>query len=185
MITVHQETFVGMHGDEIALLRDYLSGFHGVGVEIGCLDGFSTAHLLECGQLHLTSIDPFIPDSMSPSLVGNRERFLANIAPWKNRHTLIEDYSWNVAPKWNTPLDFLFIDGDHHYEAVLRDYNDWTPHLKLHGLLAVHDSRMHRPGGPNFHEGPSRLVDELVYRDDAHRWQIEGEAFSLTLARKI
>ena len=176
-------TFAGLAGEEIALFQKVLDQLQGDGVEIGCLDGFSTAHILACSKLRLTSIDPFIPDSMASHLVGSRARFDDNIAPWKDRSTLIEDYSWNVAGRWRTALEFLFIDGDHLYPSVLRDLEEWTPHLKTGGILAMHDSRMPRPGGAPFHPGPSQVAAERVYgRPD--RWEIIGEAFSLTVARK-
>lgn len=176
-------TFGGLAGEEIALFRSVLTGKTGIGVEIGCLDGYSTAHLLECSGLHLTSIDPFIPDSCAAHLIGKKERFHFNVAPWKERSHLIEDYSWNARPAWDKPLDFLFIDGDHAYDAVLRDYTMWTPLLKVGGVLAMHDSRMSRPGGAAFHVGPSRVADEKVYNQPG--WLVIGEAFSLTVARHL
>jgi predicted O-methyltransferase YrrM len=176
-------TFAGLAGEEIALFQRLLADLAGEGVEIGCLDGYSTAHILECSKLRLTSIDPFIPDSMAPHLIGSRARFSDNVAPWKERSTLVEDYSWNVAGRWDQPLEFLFIDGDHAYPSVLRDLGEWSPHLRPGGILAMHDSRMPRPGGAPFHPGPSQVASELVYgRPD--RWEIVGEAFSLTVARK-
>jgi len=176
-------TFGGLAGQEIELFRKFLTGAEGVGVEIGCLDGFSTAHLLECSKLQLTSIDPFIPDSMAAHLIGNEDRFHANVAPWKDRITLIKGYSWDAVVNWSQMLDFLFIDGDHQYASVLRDFEQWTPLLKQGGILAMHDSRMGRPDGAPFHLGPSQVAREYVY-GKPDRWEIIGEAFSLTLARK-
>ena len=40
-------TFAGLAGEEIALFQKVLDQLQGDGVEIGCLDGFSTAHILE------------------------------------------------------------------------------------------------------------------------------------------
>src|SRR6185295_2987765 len=112
------------------LFQRLLSGVPGEAVEIGSLDGYSAAHILECSALHLTAIDPFIPDSISKNLIGSQERFWKNVDEWKGRVTLIADYSWNVSPKWATPLDFLFIDGDHAHENVRRDFDEWTPFVK-------------------------------------------------------
>ncbi len=57
-------TFAGLAGEEVELFRKVLAGVGGIGVEIGCLDGYSSAVILDASELHLTSIDPFIPDSM-------------------------------------------------------------------------------------------------------------------------
>ena len=40
---------------------------------------------------------------------------------------------------WTTPLALLFIDGGHGSEPAHRDYELWTPHVALGGLLAIHD----------------------------------------------
>jgi len=36
-------------------------------------------------------------------------------------------------------LDFLFIDGDHTYEGVKRDFNMYSPLVKEGGIIAFHD----------------------------------------------
>jgi predicted O-methyltransferase YrrM len=37
------------------------------------------------------------------------------------------------------PLDFLFIDGDHTYEGVKRDFEMYSPLVRPNGLIALHD----------------------------------------------
>lgn len=191
-------TFAGLHPSEEALFRQVLKGVFGQGVEIGCLDGYSTAVILEASNLHLTSIDPFIPDSMEPSLIGSEARLLENarqfdklIAPGVRgtNFRLVKDYSWDYFVsedrKRQIPagINFLFIDGDHNYPAVLQDFKDWTPLLKTGGILALHDARMGRPGGANYHPGPSRVAHERIF-GDPERWEVIGEAHSLVIARK-
>jgi hypothetical protein len=176
-------TFTGLAGPECELFQRVLKDCAGVGVEIGCLDGFSSAIILESSKLALYSIDPFIPDSMAPNLIGSRARFMENVQPFGDRAKLSADYSYNVVKGWRTPLDFLFIDGDHNYQAVLQDFNQWTPHLKVGGMLAIHDSRMYRPQGANFHPGPSQVALQEIYQKP-ERWTVIGEAFSLTVAVK-
>lgn len=182
-MTLAEGTWAGLAGEEVDVFRRVLAGITGEGVEIGCMDGYSTAHILEASQLRLTSIDPFIGDSMAPHLIGQEKRFWQNLAPWKDRIALCVDYSWNVVVHWDRMLDFLFIDGDHAYMSVMRDFEQWTRLLKFGGVLAMHDSRMFRPGGANFHLGPSTVARDLVYNKQ-DQWEIIGEAFSLTVARK-
>ncbi|QGG97152.1 class I SAM-dependent methyltransferase [Actinomarinicola tropica] len=40
---------------------------------------------------------------------------------------------------WTTPLGFLFIDGGHGPEPAHRDYETWVPHVRVGGVLAIHD----------------------------------------------
>jgi predicted O-methyltransferase YrrM len=181
-------TWAGLAAAEIELFRTLLCGLPGHGVEIGCCDGFSTAHILESSRLNLTVIDPFVPDSMAPSLIGDETRFRANVEPWKDRVALIKNYSHVVSETFSDALiDFLFIDGDHAYEAVRRDFDQWTPRLRPGGLLAIHDSRMsriHDPARATFHPGPSAVACESIYQRPT-AWEVVGEAFSLTVARKL
>jgi predicted O-methyltransferase YrrM len=44
-----------------------------------------------------------------------------------------------VASYWRTPLGLVFIDGGHGRVPAHADYDAWSPHVLLGGLLAVHD----------------------------------------------
>jgi hypothetical protein len=110
-------------------------------------------------------------------------RFEENVKPFGVRSKLSQDYSYNVAKVWSRPLDFLFIDGDHNFDAVMQDFDQWTPHLKTGGLLAVHDCRMFRAGGANFHPGPSRMAMTRIF-DRPQKWKVIGEAISLVIAER-
>lgn len=60
-----------------------------------------------------------------------------------------------VAPGWNKKISLLFIDGDHSYEGVKRDFNCWSPHLAPNALVAFDDST-------NPAMGPGQLIGELT-----------------------
>jgi predicted O-methyltransferase YrrM len=42
-------------------------------------------------------------------------------------------------------LDFLFIDGDHTYEGVKKDFEMYSPLVRKGGLIAFHDICKHPP----------------------------------------
>jgi len=44
-----------------------------------------------------------------------------------------------VARHWSTPLSFVFIDGGHGEEPARLDYEGWSGHVALGGVLAIHD----------------------------------------------
>lgn len=44
-----------------------------------------------------------------------------------------------VGAWWATPLEVLFLDGNHTEEAALHDYSAFAQHVVLGGLLLVHD----------------------------------------------
>jgi len=57
-------------------------------------------------------------------------------------------------------LDFVFIDGDHCYGAVLSDIADWTNKVRLGGLVCGHDY----PAKYFGERGVKRAVDEYTTR---------------------
>ena len=134
-----------------------------LGIEIGVFCGETSAFFLSIApEVHVIGIDPIIPDSMGGcDCIGNKEQIFAEVETQKDRFELIEDYSYNVHDRFEDgTVDFIFIDGDHNYEAVKRDFELYYPKVREDGLIFFHDSRMNR-GGTAHWPGPSKFVDEL------------------------
>jgi len=55
-------------------------------------------------------------------------------------------------------LDFLFIDGDHTYEGVRRDFEMYSPLVRRGGVVAFHDVV---PGSPEYVGGVPRFWNEI------------------------
>jgi MMP 1-O-methyltransferase len=47
--------------------------------------------------------------------------------------------SATVARHWQTQLAFCFVDGGHGSEPAHADFTQWSPHVQVGGLLAIHD----------------------------------------------
>jgi len=45
----------------------------------------------------------------------------------------------------NQPIDFAFIDGDHTYEGVKQDFEEYGPLVRPGGLIAFHDTQPRPP----------------------------------------
>jgi len=152
---------------------------HGI-VELGVLNGDTTKIFCETNlNIKIFGIDPIIPDSMNASLIGNKEKILKLCEKYKN-FTFINDYSFNVVKNFNEKFDYLFIDADHEYEAVKKDYLDWFPKLENGGYIGFHDSSANR-GGPYWWGGPSKLTDELILEN---KLEYVKTIFTLTVFRK-
>lgn len=115
------------------------------GVEIGCHIGDTTLHFLNnLPNLHLTGIDPYIgywdwdkrfyhQDKQYPVL-------LERMKPYEGRFNLLKDFSDNVVDEFkDESLDFIFIDGMHTYEQVLKDCKNYYPKIKSGGVFSGHD----------------------------------------------
>jgi hypothetical protein len=154
------------------------------GIEIGVLNGHTSAFLLSLSEkIKLIGIDPIIPDSMEKSLVGSVEQIELNTKMFGERFSFMQYYS-SYAVKVFHPnsVHFIFIDGSHHYEDVMQDYDLYFDKIVTGGLIFFHDSRMNR-GGANFHVGSSKFVDEVIAND--RRVKLIGEAYSLTCFVKL
>jgi predicted O-methyltransferase YrrM len=78
-------------------------------------------------------------------------------------------------------IDFLLIDGDHDYEPVRRDWEDWSPRVAAGGAVAFHDALV---GAPWMDEsfGSARFVRELLESENG--WQLVDSADSLAVFKR-
>jgi len=168
-------------------------------LEIGSFLGCSTVllagarKLRSSGRVHC--IDPFdasgdafsvpiyseIAASQSLSL---RSRFdenirLASLADWVEVHQCRDS---DIARGWSIPVDLLFLDGDQSDQGAQETYERWSPHLKIGGLIAVHNSGP-REYAPN-HGGSRRLVEKFIQPPEySDIWRVENLTFARKAAR--
>jgi len=87
---------------------------------------------------------------------------------------LVSLSSEQVVPGWRLPVGLLWIDGDHRYEGVRRDFESWRPHL-LRGATVVFDDA----SDPSI--GPYRVISELLSTEDYEKVKESGK---ITVLRK-
>jgi hypothetical protein len=68
---------------------------------------------------------------------------------------LVSLSSEQVVQGWRLPVALLWIDGDHRYEGVRRDFDSWRPYL-IKGAAVVLDDTADASLGPH------RLIAELL-----------------------
>lgn len=68
---------------------------------------------------------------------------------------LVNLSSETVTPGWALPVGLLWIDGDHTYEGVRRDFECWAPHVLPGGIVAFDDAT-----DPDL--GPCQMLTELI-----------------------
>src|SRR6476619_111523 len=136
----------------------------GVIVAVGAFRGKSTAALSigarEGHQAPIYAIDPH--ERFSGEFGGefgppDRREFYTNMLAtggWENVR-LVNLSSELVTPGWDKPVGLLWIDGDHSYEGVLRDFRCWEPHL-LPGAPVILDD--------TDRGGPQQFCQEMVER---------------------
>jgi predicted O-methyltransferase YrrM len=142
-----------------------------VAVEIGSARGKSACFvgraLKENGSGRLFAIDPHTrTDWNDQNSVDTLEIMRANIRTLKleRQVEIIRDTSVNAAARWMLPIDMIFIDGDHSYEGVKRDWELFCPFVKQFGVVVFHDTMWERqPDSPYSRAdmGVPAFVEEL------------------------
>lgn len=120
-----------------------------IGVEIGTNKGKSAKAILECANVKkVYLVDPYkvfpkhIYNGDSRQRVFDRRlrRAKKKLSIYdKDRYKFIRRTSISAAEKVNTPLDFVYIDGNHSYEFVKQDIETWFPKIKPGGLCLGDD----------------------------------------------
>lgn len=125
------------------------------GAEIGVWKGaYSAAFCQANPQMHILCVDPWVSypawkDTKNKLDSAEAERFMAEaygiaserLAPLNC--TIARMFSVDAAAKvFDRSLDFVYIDANHGYDAVLEDLETWAPKVKPSGLVAGHDYRV-------------------------------------------
>jgi predicted O-methyltransferase YrrM len=83
-------------------------------------------------------------------------------------------------------IDMLFIDANHSRESVLRDFTNYFPFIRPHGLILIHDTH---PGDahlvePGWCGDAYRAVEELQLHAGDYEMMTIPQSPGLTLCRK-
>jgi len=131
-------------------------------VEIGVFEGASSYLLRRSldADANLFCIDPFPPGRLGFSM-----------QLWIARHemgrcgsgelSLIRECSYQVVRRWERPIDLLFYDAEIQYEAVRRDFGDWSRFLAEGGRFLLHTSHSTEVKPVPAEAGTVRFVADL------------------------
>jgi predicted O-methyltransferase YrrM len=118
-----------------------------VAVEIGSARGKSACFvgraLKENGKGRLFAIDPHTrTDWNDEDSVDTLDEMRKNVRALglQKQVEILRDTSERAAARWMLPIDMLFIDGDHSYEGVKRDWTLFSPHVVPFGVVVFHDT---------------------------------------------
>jgi predicted O-methyltransferase YrrM len=108
--------------------------------EIGCYEGRTSVALAGGTAGNVYSIDPFFRGRLGICYTEWVAKLLRRRKGAQNL-LYIRGFSQEVARRFELPIDFLFLDADHSYEAVKIDWKEWFPKVKRGGYIALHDSK--------------------------------------------
>lgn len=119
---------------------------YGVAVEVGTdRGGYAKDICTRKPNVDFYTIDPWLPynegdevkDVAKMEEIQKEARETLSVYP---NCTIIHDTSMNAVKLFDdNSIDFVFIDGNHEYEAVYEDVVEWTRKVKPGGIVAGHD----------------------------------------------
>ena len=103
----------------------------------------------------------------------NFNQFVANVSAWGLGDVVapICGLSEVILADWDAPVRFIYVDGCHEYESVVKD-TEWRLKLCLGGVIAFHD---YTKVWGNF-DGVRRAIDETVVIDDRFERLCSGDS---------
>jgi predicted O-methyltransferase YrrM len=100
-------------------------------VNIGAAAGVSTLSILEArpdALIYSCEIDPGAGEYSSIERAGLDKSRVIRLGE-----------SSRAGYDFESEVDFIFVDGGHEADQVMRDIDAWLPHLKPQGVIAFHD----------------------------------------------
>lgn len=141
-------------------------------VELGSWSGLTTCYLATAcaalGHGHVYAVDTFIGSKEDGATYDAVARYGGSTWPaFKDRvrqarlhaniTALVGDTVERAATYPGRAIRVLFIDADHSFAGVSRDFEAWWPHVAPGGLVVFHDYAMPEAG-------VRRFVDEIAVR---------------------
>jgi len=123
----------------------------GVGVEVGVQYGYYSEVILSAWKgKTLYSVDPWaefdssVYDDVANGSQDSQEAIyqgtVQRLRRFGDRSRVIRATSTAAAERFGDgQLDFVYLDAQHHYEAVKEDIRAWCPKIRRGGVLAGHD----------------------------------------------
>jgi predicted O-methyltransferase YrrM len=134
----------GLYRQEEAAFLYRLARRKGNLVELGCWMGRTTAIILQAAKVwgaELTTVDAFTP-MPNGRTAATPDRWRANLRKAGLEPpallAMTTDEAAKVYPA-DREIAFLFIDANHELQAVASDLANWTPRIKVGGVVALHD----------------------------------------------
>jgi predicted O-methyltransferase YrrM len=151
-------------------LAKYASGASTV-VEIGVFEGVNTVILSKAMSKDgkTFGIDPFFKGGLGVCYHKKITETHLKRNKVRNLVSLVEKYSFDAVSDIPATVDFIFIDGDHSWEGISKDWPLYSDKLKAGGIMALHDtSTIDADGG--YVQDSVRYYNEVIRHDDRFEW---------------
>ena len=151
-------------------LKKYASGAK-TAIEIGVYEGVNTVVISQVldktGKTY--GIDPFFRGRLGICY----HKLIARLHLKRNgvlqKAQLIEKLSYEAVDEVPGLADFIFVDGDHSYEGIQKDWKVFPDKLKKGGIMALHDTSI-IPDDRGWVQDSVRYYNDVIRHDDRFEW---------------
>ena len=155
--------------------------------EIGAWHGVTTKRLRAAMAPHgvLWAVDPYRRGRLGVSF----QRLVAHVeveavenarVRWVRMTGVEAGRLWSTES--NEPIEFIFIDADHSWDAIAGDWTAWSGLVAPGGIVALHDSRS-TPERPIEDAGSVQFTQRVILKDE--RYRVIDEVDSLTVVERV
>lgn len=146
------------------------SGLTGDGIEIGVLEGDNAEDILTYWKGKLYLVDPWVPQDESIYRDGTNkidfesafQKTRGRMEKFGVRAMIYRELSDRAFTHFVSPLDFVYLDGNHASPQVNRDIEQWWTLVKPGGLFGGHDYM--DMDTPEWKCDVKRVVDDFAAR---------------------
>jgi predicted O-methyltransferase YrrM len=165
------------------LLASFLPGAKRI-VEIGVFEGLTTRMLAERADVDaiIYGVDPFFRGRLGISWGEQIARSYNRRDLASGKVRFIPKLSTEVEHDVPTPVDLVFIDGDHSLEGITADWAFWSERVAARGFIALHDTLLTPDKREGYMLGSIEYFRDHIGRDS--RFEIVGQQDSLSVLRK-
>lgn len=151
-----------------------------IGAEIGVFNGhFAQILCAEIPNLRLFAVDCWetYPEYKDHTRESTMSKAYAEACDKLSKYncTFIKRMSADAVAEFRDgSLDFVFIDGNHSYEYVKQDIEEWTKKVRKGGIVAGHDYCVLPHFGMDVVRAVNEYVDTHGYELHITRWDVQA-----------
>lgn len=153
-------------------------------VEIGVYEGVTTGVIAKAlnNDAILYGIDPFITGRIGICWGKAIAKRQAHKGKPVCKIEFVEKFSHEANKILEGEFDFIFIDGDHSWDGIVQDWDDWSARVDKGGIIALHDTVVpaHNPRVAQL--GSHKYFVEHIQHDE--RFELVEQVDSLSMKAK-
>ena len=164
------QTYTQTTLSEREALEKYASGASSA-IEIGVFEGVITAILSRAlgKEGKIFGIDPFFKGKLGICYHKAVAKLHIKRKGVRKKVHLVEKLSFDAAEDVPGEVDFIFIDGDHSWEGISRDWPLFSARLRPGGIMALHDTSIIPADGGTVQDSV-RYYNEVIRHDHRFEW---------------